>query len=94
MINSVQSAVVEVVTRNWAFSPRYSIKLIFVYNFLLNVDRKEFENHKVGHVVTVKCCDVCKEGFGLSQVADAGTCITTLSKNRLRWNRGYRRCKF
>lgn len=33
--------------------------------------RKEFESHKVGHLVTVRCCDVCKEGFGLTQVADA-----------------------
>ena len=36
--------------------------------------RREFEKHKIGHLVTVKCRDVCKEGFGLSQVADAGNC--------------------
>lgn len=54
---------------------------MFVYNFpIFKFDRKEFENHKVGHLVTVRCCDVCKEGFGLSQVADAGK--TTLSKKR------------
>jgi len=50
-------------------------------SIIFEFDRKEFENHKVGHLVTVRCCDVCKEGFGLSQVADAGK--TTLSKNRL-----------
>ncbi|KAJ7355065.1 tRNA (adenine(58)-N(1))-methyltransferase catalytic subunit trmt61a [Desmophyllum pertusum] len=33
--------------------------------------RKEFDNHKIGNLVTVRCRDVCKEGFGLSQVADA-----------------------
>ncbi|KAL9967910.1 hypothetical protein ACROYT_G026218 [Oculina patagonica] len=33
--------------------------------------RKEFENHKIGHLVTVKCRDVCKEGFGLTHLADA-----------------------
>ena len=54
-------------------------KLIFVYNFLTL--RKEFESHKVGHLVTVRCCDVCKEGFGLTQVADAG--ITAPAKNRV-----------
>lgn len=34
--------------------------------------RKEFEHHKIADLVTVTCRDVCKEGFGLSQVADAG----------------------
>lgn len=33
--------------------------------------RKEFEEHKIGHLVTVRCRDVCKEGFELHQVADA-----------------------
>ena len=34
--------------------------------------RKEFESHKISHLVSVRCRDVCKEGFGLNQVADAG----------------------
>lgn len=33
--------------------------------------RKEFEEHKIGHLVTVRCRDICKEGFELHQVADA-----------------------
>lgn len=33
--------------------------------------RKEFEEHKISHLVTVRCRDVCKEGFELHQVADA-----------------------
>lgn len=35
------------------------------------IARKEFEHHKIADLVTVTCRDVCKEGFGLSQVADA-----------------------
>lgn len=35
------------------------------------IARKEFESHGIGDLVTVTCRDVCKEGFGLSQVADA-----------------------
>ena len=34
--------------------------------------RKEFESHKISHLVSVRCRDVCKEGFGLNQVGDAG----------------------
>ncbi|XP_061115658.1 tRNA (adenine(58)-N(1))-methyltransferase catalytic subunit TRMT61A [Conger conger] len=33
--------------------------------------REEFHDHKVGHLVTVLNQDVCKEGFGVSGVADA-----------------------
>ncbi|XP_075049099.1 tRNA (adenine(58)-N(1))-methyltransferase catalytic subunit TRMT61A [Mixophyes fleayi] len=32
---------------------------------------EEFQQHKVGHLVTVKNQDVCKNGFGVSHVADA-----------------------
>ncbi|XP_062974186.1 tRNA (adenine(58)-N(1))-methyltransferase catalytic subunit TRMT61A [Elgaria multicarinata webbii] len=31
----------------------------------------EFQEHKVGHLVTVKNQDVCKNGFGVTNVADA-----------------------
>ena len=47
---------------------------------LLNFFRKEFDNHKIGHLVTVTCRDVCKEGFGLNQVADAG-CLNKENSN-------------
>ena len=43
--------------------------------------RKEFEHHKIADLVTVTCRDVCKEGFGLSQVADAGYCLKNAKKN-------------
>ncbi|XP_067411107.1 tRNA (adenine(58)-N(1))-methyltransferase catalytic subunit TRMT61A isoform X3 [Emydura macquarii macquarii] len=33
--------------------------------------REEFQEHKVEHLVTVKNQDVCKNGFGVSNVADA-----------------------
>ncbi|XP_073235866.1 tRNA (adenine(58)-N(1))-methyltransferase catalytic subunit TRMT61A-like [Porites lutea] len=36
-----------------------------------DIARKEFESHKISHLVSVRCRDVCKEGFGLNQVADA-----------------------
>ncbi|XP_061468235.1 tRNA (adenine(58)-N(1))-methyltransferase catalytic subunit TRMT61A isoform X3 [Rhineura floridana] len=32
---------------------------------------EEFQEHKVGHLVTVKNQDVCKNGFGITNVADA-----------------------
>ncbi|KAG8449285.1 hypothetical protein GDO86_016086 [Hymenochirus boettgeri] len=32
---------------------------------------EEFQQHKVSHLVTVKNQDVCKEGFGVSDIADA-----------------------
>ncbi|XP_069494232.1 tRNA (adenine(58)-N(1))-methyltransferase catalytic subunit TRMT61A [Ambystoma mexicanum] len=32
---------------------------------------EEFREHKVGHLVTVKNMDVCKSGFGVTDVADA-----------------------
>ncbi|XP_044292870.1 tRNA (adenine(58)-N(1))-methyltransferase catalytic subunit TRMT61A [Varanus komodoensis] len=32
---------------------------------------QEFQEHKVGHLVTVKNQDVCKNGFGVTDVADA-----------------------
>ncbi|CAI5764624.1 tRNA (adenine(58)-N(1))-methyltransferase catalytic subunit TRMT61A [Podarcis lilfordi] len=32
---------------------------------------EEFEEHKVGHLVTVKNQDVCKNGFGITHLADA-----------------------
>lgn len=32
---------------------------------------EEFREHKVGHLVTVLNQDVCKDGFGVSGVADA-----------------------
>lgn len=32
---------------------------------------EEFEEHKVGHLVTVKTQDVCKNGFGVTNIADA-----------------------
>ena len=44
--------------------------------------RKEFEHHKIADLVTVTCQDVCKEGFGLSQVADAG-CLKKAKNNRI-----------
>lgn len=33
--------------------------------------KEEFQEHKVEHLVTVKNQDVCKNGFGVSNVADA-----------------------
>lgn len=33
--------------------------------------QEEFREHRVGHLVTVRNQDVCKEGFGVSGVADA-----------------------
>lgn len=32
---------------------------------------EEFREHKVSHLVTVRNQDVCKEGFGVTVVADA-----------------------
>ncbi|XP_063146443.1 tRNA (adenine(58)-N(1))-methyltransferase catalytic subunit TRMT61A [Candoia aspera] len=32
---------------------------------------EEFEEHKVGHLVTVKTQDVCKNGFGITNIANA-----------------------
>ncbi|XP_063804598.1 tRNA (adenine(58)-N(1))-methyltransferase catalytic subunit TRMT61A isoform X2 [Pseudophryne corroboree] len=32
---------------------------------------EEFQQHRVGHLVTVKNQDVCKNGFGVSHIADA-----------------------
>jgi tRNA (adenine57-N1/adenine58-N1)-methyltransferase len=32
---------------------------------------EEFREHRVGHLVTVRNQDVCKEGFGVTGVADA-----------------------
>lgn len=32
---------------------------------------EEFKDHKVSHLVTVRNQDVCKEGFGVTGVADA-----------------------
>lgn len=55
-------------------------QLLSIISIFLNFNRKEFENHKIDHLVTVICRDVCKEGFGLSQVADAG--ITILFKSK------------
>ena len=37
--------------------------------------RKEFEQHGLEGVVTVTCRDVCAEGFGLEDVADAGNLL-------------------
>lgn len=36
------------------------------------VCRKEFQEHKIHHLVTIKQRDVLKEGFQLNNVADAG----------------------
>ncbi|XP_004348227.2 tRNA(m1A58)-methyltransferase subunit TRM61, partial [Capsaspora owczarzaki ATCC 30864] len=33
--------------------------------------RQDFEAHGLSHLVTVRCRDACKEGFGLERVADA-----------------------
>jgi hypothetical protein len=33
--------------------------------------REEFQEHRVGHWVTVRTQDVCRSGFGVSHVADA-----------------------
>ncbi|KAJ0063243.1 hypothetical protein NL108_015036, partial [Boleophthalmus pectinirostris] len=33
--------------------------------------QEEFNEHRVGHMVTVRNQDVCKDGFGVSGVADA-----------------------
>ena len=37
----------------------------------VDVARKEFEEHKLGQIVTVQQRDVCQNGFGLENVADA-----------------------
>ena len=34
--------------------------------------REEFSSHGLSDVVNVECRDVCRDGFGLSNVADAG----------------------
>ena len=34
--------------------------------------REEFERHGLGSVITLTCRDVCAEGFGMEDVADAG----------------------
>ena len=57
--------------------------LLIIFHPLLALNRKEFEEHKIGHLVTVRCRDVCKEGFELHQVADAGQC------KRASWKRNY-----
>ena len=35
--------------------------------------REEFDEHGLGDVVTLMCRDVCVDGFGLENVADAGS---------------------
>jgi len=34
--------------------------------------REEFADHGLSELVTLTCRDVCKEGFGLESIADAG----------------------
>jgi len=41
--------------------------------------REEFEKHGLGGVVTSTCRDVCTEGFGLANIADAGTISTIVA---------------
>ena len=43
---------------------------VFIVSYF---SRKEFEQHGLGGVVTATCRDVCAEGFGLDNIADAGT---------------------
>ena len=50
----------------------YLHSFIYSCNRFFFCHRKEFESHKISHLVSVRCRDVCKEGFGLNQVADAG----------------------
>lgn len=39
------------------------------------VNREEFEQHGLGGVVIATCRDVFAEGFGIENIADAGTYI-------------------
>ena len=36
-------------------------------------NREEFDKHGLGDVVISTCRDVCTEGFGLANIADAGS---------------------
>lgn len=59
----------------------YSLQFCFISflyfstltNALIDFNRTEFEQHKISELVTVEHRDVCKDGFGLNHVADAGT---------------------
>lgn len=77
--------------QNWqvqVLSLKLGIQTWATYNSLKTTEtilfyfthRKEFEHHKIADLVTVTCRDVCKEGFGLSQVADAGYCLKNEKK--------------
>ena len=37
--------------------------------------KQEFEVHQMSPWTTVQCRDVCQDGFGLTDVADAGKCF-------------------
>lgn len=34
--------------------------------------RKEFEEHGLSDLITVECRDVCKDGFGITNIVHAG----------------------
>ena len=38
----------------------------------LYISREEFKSHQLADIVTIECRDVCKDGFGLQDIADAG----------------------
>lgn len=42
--------------------------------------REEFIRHDLSEVVRVECRDVCRDGFGLSGVVDAGELVTVASE--------------
>lgn len=42
--------------------------------------REEFIRHGLSEVVRVECRDVCRDGFGLSGVVDAGELVTVVSE--------------
>ena len=42
---------------------------------MYSVCREEFFGHGLSDVVTLECRDVCKDGFGLEGVVDAGLCV-------------------
>ena len=48
--------------------------LMLSVSLLILALRDEFVAHGLNDIVTVRCQDVCKDGFGLVGVADAGKC--------------------
>lgn len=61
--------------------------------------RREFQEHGLGDIVTAQCRDVCNDGFGLVDVADAGTILNAALKGSFSIFRstislvGHRTCK-